>query len=108
MKRDRFTLILRFLHLNDNSLYRRRGEPGYDPLFKLRPFIQALFDNFQSCYVLSRELSIDETMISFDGRLYFIQYMLMKPTKWGMKAYVLADARTGYMYNWYLYTGECT
>ena len=47
-------------------------------------------------------------MISFDGRLYFIQYMPMKPTKWGMKAYVLADARTGYMYNWYLYTGECT
>ena len=42
---------------------------------------------------------MDETMIGFKGRLNFIQYMPEKPTKWGMKAYVLADSRTGYMYN---------
>ena len=109
MKRDRFTLILRFLHLNDSSLYRKKGEPGHDPLYKLRPFIQPLLSNFQRNYILSKEISIDETMIGFKGRLSFIQYMPKKPTKWGMKAYVLADARTGYMYNWYLYTGmHCT
>ena len=105
IKRDRFTLIVRFLHLNDNSLYIKKGEPGHDPLYKLRPFIESLFSNFQRHYILSKEVSIDETMIGFKGRLSFIQYMPKKPTKWGMKAYVLADARTGYMYNWYLYTG---
>ena len=31
--------------------------------------------------------------------------MPKKPTKWGMKAFVLSDALTGYMYNWHLYTG---
>ena len=108
MKRDRFTLILRFLHLNDSRHYKKRGEPGYDPLYKLRPFIDPLFDNFQAHYVLYQELSIDETMIGFNGRIYFIQYMPNKPTKWGMKAYVLADSHTGYMYNWYLYTGMFT
>ena len=56
-------------------------------------------------YILSKEVSIDETMIGYKG-LSFIQYMPKKPTKWGMKAYdVLADPNTGYIYNWYLYSG---
>ena len=105
MKRDRFSLLLRFLHLNDSSQYKKKGEPGHDPLFKLRPFIEPLFTNFQSCYTLSKEVCIDESMIAFKGRLSFLQYMPKKPTKWGLKAYVLADSKTGYLYNWYLYTG---
>ena len=106
MKRDRFTLILRFLHLNDNRNYKKRGEPGHDPLFELRPFLEPLIAHFQQCYTLSKEICVDETMIGFKGRLIFIQYMPKKPTKWGLKAYVLADSTTGYMYNWILYTGK--
>ena len=106
MKRDRFTLIIHFLHLNDSSLYKRKGEPGHDPLFKLLPVLDPLIRNFQSSCTLSKEVSIDEFMIGFKGRLGFIQYMPKKPTKWGLKAFVLADAHTGYMYSWHLYTGE--
>ena len=47
-------------------------------------------------------------MISFKGRLSWIQYMAKKPTKWDMKAWVLADASNGYVYNWKLYTGKDT
>ena len=45
-------------------------------------------------------------MISFKGRLSWIQYMPKKPTKWDMKAWVLVDASNGYVYNWILYTGK--
>lgn len=103
MKRDRFTLILRFVHLNDNRHY-KKGESGHDPLYKLRPFLTPLVANFQSAYILHREISVDETMIGFKGRLGFIQHMPKKPTKWGMKAYALSNTRTGYIYSWYLYT----
>ena len=72
---------MRFLHLNDNSKYREKGEPGHDPLFKLRPFIEPLFRNFQASYNLSRQICIDESMIAFKGRLFFIQYMPQKPTQ---------------------------
>ena len=107
MKRDRFSLIMKFLHLSDNSLYITKGQPGNDPLFKLRPLLGPLIANFQSAYTLNRgELSVDEAMIGFKGRLSFIQYLPKKPTKWGMKAYVLADSSTGYVYNWRLYTGK--
>ena len=34
--------------------------------------------------------------------------MPKKPTKWGMKAWVLADSTNGYVYNWKLYTGKET
>ena len=106
MSRDRFSLVMRFLHLNDSTRYIRKGEPGHDPIFKLRPLIDPLLRRFKETYRAGRELSVDESMIGFKGRLSFIQYLPKKPTKWGMKAFVLADSRSGYTLNWRLYTGE--
>ena len=80
-------------------------QPGYDPLYKLRPFVDPLIANFQAAFTLGREVSVDEGMIGFKGLLWFVQYMPKKPTKWGMKAFVLADSVTGYTYNWRLYAG---
>ena len=108
MSRDRFSLILRFIHLNDSTKFIQKGQPGYDPLFKLRPFLDPLIDNFQAAYTLGREISVDESMIGFKGRLWFVQYLPKKPTKWGMKAFVLAESVTGYTYNWRLYAGMGT
>jgi len=96
MSRDRFSLILRFLHLNDSTKYVSKGQPGHDPLFKLRPFLDPLIESFQAVYSLGREISVDESMIGFKGRLSFLQYLPKKPTKWGMKAFVLVDSLTGY------------
>ena len=83
----------------------KKGETGYDALYKVRPMLEKLLQNFKCNYNLGRELSIDERMIGFKGRISFIQYMPKKPTKWGLKAYVLADSTTGYTYSWILYTG---
>ena len=69
-------------------------------------FFDPLLMNFQAAYVLRRDLSLDEAMIGFKGRLGFIQYLPKKPQKWGMKAFVLADSITGYTYRWRLYTGS--
>ena len=106
MSRDRFSLILRFLHLNDNSGYVPKGQVGYDPLYKLRPFLTKLLERFEANYTPRKELSLDEQMISFKGRLSFVQYMPKKPTKWGIKAFVLADSKSGYTFRWRLYTGK--
>ena len=105
MKRDRFCLLLRFLHLNDNRNYIRKGLEGHDPQYKVRPFMDALIGNFKSSCIPGREISIDESMIGFKGRIGFLQYAPKKPTKWGMKAFLLADSITGYTCNWKLYTG---
>ena len=98
--------ILRFQHLNDSTKYIPKGQPGYDAMYKLRPFMDPLLENFQAAYSLGQEISIDESYIGFKGRLYFIQYMPDKPTRWGMKAFVLADSSSGYTYTWRFYTGK--
>ena len=72
MKRDRLSLVLKFLHLSDNSQYTPKGQPGHDPLFKLRSFLESLIANFQQAYTPYRELSVDEAMVGFKGRLSFI------------------------------------
>ena len=41
---------------------------------------------------MHQQCSVDEAMIPFKGRLAFNQYMKDKPTKWGIKVFVLADA----------------
>ena len=106
LKRDRFSLIMKFLHLNNSTKYVPKGQPGYNALYKLRPFLNPLIANFKAGFTLGQEVSVDEAIIGFKGRLWFIQYMPKKTTKWGMKAFVLADSVTGYTYNWRLYAGK--
>ena len=106
MPRDRFLLILKFLHLTDNNHQIPLGHPGHDRLFKLRSFMTALITRFKLLYRPHREISVDESMISYKGRLSFLQYMPKKPKKWGMKAWVLADSKTAYTWGWDLYSGK--
>ena len=106
MSSRRFELLLKFLHLNDSRKQPARGQPGYDKLYKVRPLLDKVVRNFQSCYSPTENLSIDESMVGFKGRLAFLQYMPKKPQKWGMKAWVLADSSNGYVWNWRLYTGK--
>ena len=97
MSSCRFELLLKFLHLNDSRRQPARGQPGYDKLYKVRPLLEAVVRNFQANYSPSENLSINESMIGFKGRLAFLQYMPKKPQKWGMKAWVLADSANGYV-----------
>ena len=42
MSRDRYFQILQYFHLVDSSLQKKKGETGYDPLFKVRPLLDHL------------------------------------------------------------------
>ena len=49
---------------------------------------------------------MDESIITFKGRTTMMQYMPQKPHKWGLKAWALCESKSGYVYNWGLYTGR--
>ena len=51
-------------------------------------------------------ISIDETLSKWRGRLSFRQYIPSKAAKYGIKAFVLAEAATGYVYCHHIYTGN--
>ncbi|TBU02002.1 transposase IS4, partial [Hamiltosporidium tvaerminnensis] len=50
-------------------------------------------------FVPSREISVDESVVGFKGKISFLTYNPNKPTKWGIRMYVMADANTGYVYS---------
>lgn len=100
MTRDRFQLLLRFLHFNDNSETNKA-----DKLYKIRPIYDSITRSFSKVYTPSINLSIDEAMIRYFGRLSFKTYNPKKPAKYGMKAYKICDA-TGYTYRFRMYLGK--
>ena len=104
MSSRRFELLMRFLHLSDSSTMPPRSSPLYDRQYKIRPIIDILIKNFKGLYTPRERKSVDESMIGFKGRLSWVQYIPKKPTKWGLKAWVLADSSNGYVWNWRLYT----
>ncbi|XP_046555943.1 piggyBac transposable element-derived protein 4-like [Haliotis rubra] len=98
--RTRFVQIKRYLHFNDDT-----PVPG-DKLFKVRYILDTMRTAFQSHYRLHKQVSVDEAMVPFKGRLSIKQYMKDKPTKFGVKVWVLADSVTGYCWNFDVYAGK--
>ena len=100
MSRDCFFTILRFLHIVDSTKQQKKGEPGHDPLFKVRPLIDHLTAVFSQYYQPSRYLSIDEMMIvGTRCHVAFLQYIPKKPTRFGIKVWVNSESKTGYVIN---------
>ena len=61
------------------------ASPGYDPLFKVRKYLNLATPRFESEYNLREHISIDEAMIPFKGRLGFKQHMKDKLQNGGSK-----------------------
>ena len=92
----------------DNSLQIPAGDPSHDKLFKVQRCVDLVTAEFESLYTLHQPVTIDEAMIPFKGRLGFKQYQYMKnkPTKWGVKVFLLSDATNDYVYRLQIYTGK--
>jgi hypothetical protein len=76
-----------------------------DKLWKIRRFMDLLLHQFQALYEVNGFVSVDESMVKYKGRLAFRQYLPMKPVKWGIKVWVMAESNTGYVNNFQVYTG---
>lgn len=94
---NRFEAIFSLLHSNDNTLQKKKGEEGYDRLYKIRPIITKLNKNFSDSAERETHASVDEQIIPFKGRHSLKVYMMKKPKKWGYKLWVLAGT-SGYVH----------
>lgn len=101
MSRDRFLLIMRCLHFTTNP---PQGENPADRLYKVRPIINFFNDKMSAIYKPGKQLSLDESMVLWRGRLVFRQYVKNKRHKYGIKMYMLAEPN-GVVLNSIVYTG---
>ena len=99
MSRDRFLLLLRFIHFNNNDT-----QNISDKLYKIRPLITYFAERFKSVYNPGEILVIDESLMPFRGRLGFRQYIPNKKNKYGIKLYKLCSPNS-YTWNFDIYQG---
>ena len=85
MSRERFQLIMRFLHFGE------RADFVGDRLSKVKMLIHHLNDTMSELYVPDKNLSLDESMMLFRGRLIFRQFIKNKRHKYGVKYYELCS-----------------
>ena len=106
MTQTRYLKLSQYLHLRDNASHPPRDHPDYDVLYKLHLLLTLLPETYNAAYNPGCQMSVDEAMIGFKGRLSFRQYMPSKPTKWGVKVWELCDSTSGYCTNFQIYTGR--
>lgn len=85
--------------------YIPRGQPGQDPLFKIRPVIDQVITSSQIYSSPCAAVSIDEVTIPFQGRFHFKQYIQNKPHPWGV-VWCCWDPSNSYLLDFCFYTGK--
>jgi hypothetical protein len=53
------------LYVNNNETCIPRGQPGYDPMHKVKPILNALTTRFQNVYNPEENLTTDEAICAF-------------------------------------------
>lgn len=104
----RFGLILRYLHCCDPAETGINGNGEYDPSYKVGELMRALEVRWNIVFVPGQQLSLDETLLRAFGRMKFKVRIISKSARYGIKLYVVTDARTSYVMKVLVYTGKFT
>ena len=103
MERDRFIAIWGFLHLVNQK---DEAVDKSDKIYKVRPMLYRMLHLFRRFYSPRQELGLDEGMIPTKNRLTMKQYIHDKPVRWGIKSFLLCEAKTGYIPDAEIYKGR--
>jgi hypothetical protein len=99
LSRDRFKQIIsriRFYDCNQIS--------DDSSISKIQPFLSLVQGVCQSSYMPQQNLSVDETLVHYKGRLEFKQHIPSKKSRYGVKIYCLCESQTGYLWNFAIHT----
>jgi len=104
MARNRFKLLLCLLRFDDKTTREERRQ-----VHKLAP-IAEIWDTFAGNCVDSYNpgecCTVDEHMLSFQGRCSFKMYLPSKPDKYGIKIFALTCSHCYFLWNASIYKGR--
>ncbi|XP_054290049.1 piggyBac transposable element-derived protein 3-like [Macrosteles quadrilineatus] len=104
MSLNRYKALVGSLRFDDAQT--REQRKTIDKAAAISEIFYKIISNSQAVYRPSAYVTIDEMLIPFRGRCSFRMYMPKKPKKYGIKVMCLADAKTSYLCNAYIYTGK--
>lgn len=102
MSRDRFRQIWRAWHFNNNE----NVQDDSDRLCKVRPLLDFFLPKFKEVYKPIQQLSLEEGIVPWRGRLFFRDYNAGKMIKYGILVRMVCESNTGYICNFEIYCGE--
>ena len=86
MARDRFIILLKFLHFTNNTNLYPSNNQEYDPCSRFQPLVDHANTLFQHHYVPHQYISIDESLVGTKNHTQVLQYMPNKKYhRWGIK-----------------------
>ena len=106
MSQKRFLFLLYCLRFDNSTTRDQRRD-----IDKLAPF-RSVYDIFVTAcednYTPGIGCTVDESLLGFRGRCAFKQHIPNKPSKYGIKVYVLADSESFYSVSSKIYVGAGT
>ncbi|XP_059174346.1 piggyBac transposable element-derived protein 4-like [Physella acuta] len=106
MSQKLFLLLVYCLRF-DNSTTRAQRRAN-DKLACVRDIFGKFVKACEANYTPGTGCTVDESLLAFRGRCSFKQYIPNKPSKYGIKIYVLADSKTFYSVSSKIYMGAGT
>lgn len=97
----RFLAITRFLHFANNDDSNKN-----DKMTKIRNMVEYFNTKFNELYTPEEDMSIDESLMKFKGRLGCVVFVRIKRARYGIKFYKLCESNSGYCLNFKIYTGD--
>ena len=101
LSRRRYKALMAFLHVVDPA-----EEIANNKLRKVEEFLASFKERCRMLYQPHQNIAVDERMVKSKHRSGIRQYMKNKPTKWGIKLWVLADSSNGYTIDFNVYIGK--
>jgi hypothetical protein len=101
MTRMRFEQIWWCLHFNNNELQAQ----STNRFFKIQPALEFFLEKFQTVYK-PKQLSLNEAVIPWKGRLHMWTYNPEKLTKYGLIVCVVTESTSGNIGNLEIYSAE--
>jgi len=92
MPRNRFQQIYRAMRFDDAA--NRRQRASTDKLEPIRKVFDMWESTLQDAFVPDENVTVDEQLLTYRGRVPFKQYIPSKPGKYGIKLWMLCDSKT--------------
>lgn len=101
----RFSILMKFLHFTNNATIdlKTHPQPGLKKIYEV---YEAINRKFKATYVPEKDVSVDESLMLYKGRIGFKQYLPKKRARFGIKFYQLCESQSGYIWNSIIYTGK--
>jgi hypothetical protein len=95
--RKRFLQLYWGIHVSPPPRAETPGWQMQSRASKVKNVIDNVQSKFLEFYSSTQYLSADESTVNFKDRVVFKMYNPQKPTKWGLRMYVIADSTNGYV-----------